>query len=111
MRSRLLLIACMLITNLISLSCMLTYCPITRWGRAMRSSQLFLMFFLLGICSRTISSYAQQGTKLPPIDHFSLDQIDHNVDPCMNFYQYTCKKWIATNPIPSDQAFWGPDGK
>jgi endothelin-converting enzyme/putative endopeptidase len=45
------------------------------------------------------------------LDHFRLDQLDHGIDPCVNFYQYTCKKWIASNPIPPDEAFWGPDGK
>jgi putative endopeptidase len=25
---------------------------------------------------------------------------------CVDFYQYTCNKWIAKNPIPPDQANW-----
>ena len=66
---------------------------------------------LVAILGSAIFAAAQNGTKLPPLDHFSLDQIDHTIDPCVNFYQYTCKKWIAANPIPSDQSFWGPDGK
>ncbi len=73
----------------------------------MHSLKLVVAVALLGFSL----AHAQEGTKLPPIDHFNLDQIDHSIDPCVNFYQYTCKKWIATNPIPSDQAFWGPDGK
>jgi endothelin-converting enzyme/putative endopeptidase len=52
-----------------------------------------------------------QDKALPPLDPFSLDQLDQSVDPCTNFYAYTCKKWIAANPIPADEAFWGPDGK
>src|SRR5277367_1572149 len=67
----------------------------------------FSVFFLIF----NSGAFGQIDTKLPPLDHFSLDQIDHGVDPCVNFYQYTCKKWIAGNPIPPDQAFWGPDGK
>ncbi len=73
----------------------------------MHSLRFVVVVALLGLSL----AYAQEGPKLPPIDHFNLDQIDHSIDPCVNFYQYTCKKWIATNPIPSDQAFWGPDGK
>ncbi len=39
-------------------------------------------------------------------EHFNIDDIDRNVDPCVDFYAYTCNKWMAANPIPSDQASW-----
>ncbi len=76
----------------------------------MSSSKNRLLVFVMMLGS-AVCALAQNGTKLPPLDHFSLDQLDRTIDPCVNFYQYTCKKWIATNPIPSDQSFWGPDGK
>jgi putative endopeptidase len=77
--------------------------------------------FLLLVISISSTALAQnssaatppvkQEDNLPQLDHFSLDQIDHTVDPCVDFYEYTCKKWIASNPIPADQSSWGPDGK
>src|SRR5450755_2190973 len=45
------------------------------------------------------------------LDHFDVKMVDSSLDPCVDFYQYTCKKWIAGNPIPPDQPAWGPDGK
>lgn len=78
--------------------------------RALKSLFLLLIAFSWMLSSAT-RVLAQGGTKLPPLDHFSLDQIDGDTDPCTNFYQYTCKKWMASNPIPADEAFWGPDGK
>ncbi len=32
--------------------------------------------------------------------------MDRSVDPCTDFYKYTCGGWIKKNPIPSDQARW-----
>jgi len=43
---------------------------------------------------------------IPQLDHFDVAQVDSSLDPCVDFYQYTCKKWIAKNPIPPDQANW-----
>src|SRR5580692_11048193 len=73
--------------------------------------------FLLLVISISSTALAQnssaatppvkQEDNLPQLDHFSLDQIDHTVDPCVDFYEYTCKKWIASNPIPADQSSWG----
>ena len=37
--------------------------------------------------------------------------MDKNVDPCTDFYQYSCGGWIARNPIPPDQASWSVYGK
>ena len=43
---------------------------------------------------------------MPQLDHFDVTQVDSGLDPCVDFYQYTCRKWIAKNPIPPDQANW-----
>ena len=44
---------------------------------------------------------------MPALEHFSIDQVDKTLDPCSDFFQYACGKWIKANPIPADQGGWG----
>jgi len=37
--------------------------------------------------------------------------MDRSVDPCADFFAYSCGGWIKNNPIPLEQASWGAYGK
>ena len=43
---------------------------------------------------------------LPYTPGLDLAAMDRRVDPCVDFYAYTCGGWIAKNPIPADQGAW-----
>src|SRR5580698_433225 len=45
-------------------------------------------------------------TTLPYTPGLDPAAMDRSVDPCTNFYQYSCSAWIKNNPIPPDQARW-----
>ena len=32
--------------------------------------------------------------------------MDRTVDPCVDFFKYSCGSWIKNNPIPPDQSSW-----
>lgn len=72
---------------------------------------LFALLFALFIQSPVLAQTPSTPPSIPEADHFNVDAVDPGVDPCTNFYQYSCKKWIAANPIPPDQAAWGHGAK
>jgi endothelin-converting enzyme/putative endopeptidase len=38
---------------------------------------------------------------------FDAALVDTTVDPCENFYRYSCNGWFKRNPLPADQAAYG----
>ena len=38
---------------------------------------------------------------------FDPTLIDTSIDPCENFYRYSCNGWFKRNPLPSDQTSYG----
>src|SRR5258708_1186726 len=73
----------------------------------MRSLALFAVIFL---ASLAVAQQATPSEQLPKLEHLSASQVNPQVDPCVDFYQYTCSKFFAANPIPPDQATWGVAG-
>ena len=43
----------------------------------------------------------------PGLRVFDPSLIDKTVDPCENFYRYSCNGWFKRNPLPADQVAYG----
>ncbi|MFZ3341864.1 MAG: M13 family metallopeptidase [Terriglobales bacterium] len=56
----------------------------------------------------SMRSFAQHSPSEPVLD---ISAMDKTVDPCVDFYAYSCGGWMKNNPIPPDQASWGTYSK
>jgi endothelin-converting enzyme/putative endopeptidase len=43
----------------------------------------------------------------PELRVFDPALVDKTVDPCENFYRYSCNGWFKRNPLPADQTSYG----
>jgi endothelin-converting enzyme/putative endopeptidase len=43
---------------------------------------------------------------MPYSPSLDVNSLDRSVDPCVNFYKFSCGGWQTHNPIPADQASW-----
>jgi endothelin-converting enzyme/putative endopeptidase len=48
---------------------------------------------------------------LPYTPSLDVTAMDRSVDPCVDFYTYSCGGWQKKNPIPPDQVSWSVYGK
>ena len=76
----------------------------------MRLTTLFTIL-VFAVCSAAQSLSRAANDAMPDLEHFSPDQVDKSLDPCSDFFQYACSKWVKANPIPADQATWGTFNK
>ena len=55
-------------------------------------------------CFSSLATAQQPTEKSEPA--FDVMSMDRSVDPCVDFFTYSCGGWIKRNPIPPDQSSW-----
>src|SRR6516162_418977 len=61
----------------------------------------------------SVSCLAQSASEpaLPYSPSLNVTSMDKSVDPCVDFYTYSCGGWQNRNPIPPEETSWGVYGK
>jgi putative endopeptidase len=72
--------------------------------RSLTVSALICSALLCLFCATLFAQKNVDSDSLPALQRFDPNQVDKSLDPCSDFFQYACAKWIKANPIPADQA-------
>src|SRR5712691_9092227 len=56
------------------------------------------------------SAYSQNSSAAHP-SVLDVTTMDPRVDPCTDFFTYSCGGWLKANPIPPDKTSWGLSSK
>ncbi len=59
------------------------------------------------LCAGALSAQSSAGGGAQPAKKFDTSAIDKAVNPCINFYEFSCGTWRKNNPIPADRPAWG----
>jgi putative endopeptidase len=68
------------------------------------------LLFLVAVLLAAAAGFSQNSSSSsqPVLD---VSAMDPTIDPCVDFYTYSCGGWMKKNPIPPDQSSWSTYGK
>ena len=72
--------------------------------------RVFMSAIIIALLTASLLSVAGAQQPVPAASKYepALDvtSMDRSVDPCVDFFKYSCGGWMKSNPIPPDQSSW-----
>jgi len=69
---------------------------------------LLLILPPIALASTVLAQAPPASPAVPDDFHrFDVGALDRSVQPCDDFYQFSCGGWMAKNPLPPDRSRWG----
>jgi len=83
------------------------------WPRVEEESVIrsFACVVIAALAATALWAQSPTAPALPYSPSLDLTSMDRSVDPCVDFYKYSCGGWQKRNPIPPDQTSWSVYGK
>src|ERR1700722_2077753 len=74
---------------------------------------MFRIAFALAVLAPILAAPIaySQSTSTSYHSVLDVDSMDPGVDPCADFFTYSCGGWLKKNPIPPDKTSWGLSSK
>ena len=78
-----------------------------RLAAVLLSLGLPLVVLLAGITPAQSQTQTLSAQTAHELRVFDASLVDTSVNPCENFYRFSCNNWFKRNPLPADQAAYG----